>query len=227
MFTGIVSGRGVVKSVEPNYFGVRLTVDPAGWAYKPTHGDSIANNGVCLTHAPAPGTGSGSGDTEGDLVFDVIRQTLETTNLGELGVGDAVNLESSVTADTPMAGHFVQGHVDGTGEVTAIKKGSDEVRLTIGVSAEQMRLMVPKGSVAIDGVSLTIAEVDAGAGTFTVALIPTTLDLTNLGDRREGDRVNLESDMIVRSIVHVLETMGEGGEGAGVTLDGLRRAGYV
>ncbi len=222
MFTGIVSGKGVVAVIEPNDFGVRLTVDPKGWEYRPSHGDSIANNGVCLTHAPAPGKGHG----DGMLYFDVIRQTLETTNLGSLEVGDAVNLESSVTANTPMAGHFVQGHVDGTGEVTAVKRGTDEVRVTVGVGREMMRYMVPKGSVAVDGVSLTIAEVDGEAGTFTVALIPTTLELTNMGGDAVGDGVDLGSDMIVRSVVHVLEMTG-GEDGGGVTLEGLRRAGYV
>ncbi len=222
MFTGIVTGKGKVLSITPNPFGVRLLIDPQGWEYTPTRGDSIANNGVCLTHAPK------DTDPPGTLAFDVIRETLDVTNLGDLVEGSTVNLESSVTATSPMAGHFVQGHVDGKGAVCDVHAGDDEWRTTIEVAPELMPYIVPKGSIAIDGISLTIAAVDIANHRFTVALIPTTLELTNLGDRQIGDAVNLESDMIVRSIVHVLSLQQQSDEkGEGVTLNTLRAAGFT
>lgn len=231
MFTGIIQTRGKVASVQSNAFGVRLRIDPGTWPYKPAHGDSIAVNGVCLTHAPAkpddglPRPSSGS-SAPGTLCFDVIRETLSRTNLGKLQVGDEVNLESSMRADTPIAGHFVQGHVDATGSVAAIHAGKDEWRVTIAVDAAVMPFIVPKGSVAIDGVSLTIASVDAGNNTFTVALIPTTLDLTTFRGLKVGDPVNLETDMIVRSIVHVLSLQGTMKSPSTLTMDKLREAGF-
>ncbi|NBB83420.1 MAG: riboflavin synthase, partial [Alphaproteobacteria bacterium] len=129
MFTGIITGKGRVRSLQANDFGARLVIDPAGWPHAPVAGDSVAVNGVCLTHAP------GSGDAAGMLVFDVIRQTLTLTNLGALAVGRAVNLEASMTADTPIAGHFVQGHVDAVGRVDAVDAGAEQWRMTVAVDA--------------------------------------------------------------------------------------------
>ncbi len=219
MFTGIITGKGRVKALQPNAFGARLIIDPGDWNYSPTHGDSIAINGVCLTHSPK------TADSPGNLCFDAIRETLARTNLGDLAPERAVNLEASVTANTPMAGHFVQGHVDAVGRVAAVHAGDDEWRLTTRVEPEVMPYVIPKGSVAIDGVSLTIASVDTSACTFDVALIPTTLDLTTLGERQVGDRVNLETDMIARTVVHYLSL--QRGEGSSITLDQLRNAGFA
>jgi riboflavin synthase len=218
MFTGIVERKGQVAAVTPNAFGVRLRIEAAGWSYRPTPGDSIAVNGVCLTQAP---------DAEGDeaLAFDVIRETLERTNLGDLSVGDAVNLESSLTAAKPIAGHFVQGHVDARGRVAAVHAGADEWRLSVEVDPAAMACVVPKGSIAIDGVSLTVAGVDTAASRFSVALIPTTLRLTTLGEREVGDAVNVETDMLARTVVHYLRL--QQGEGASLDLEKLRQAGFV
>ena len=232
MFTGIVQGKGRVAAIESNPFGLRLTIEPppGGFhhGYAPEHGHSICVSGVCLTVAP----GSGSRDSTGAMRFDVIAETLDKTTLGRLGVGDAVNLEPSVTPHQPMGGHFMQGHVDAVGEVTAVHDGDDEWRTTLRPPAELMKYVIAKGSVAIDGISLTIAAVHDDA--FDVALIPTTLDLTTLADKRPGDGVNLEMDILTKTVVAQLERLLGGGGGdadepepAGVTPDLLRRAGFM
>jgi len=226
MFTGIIQARGSIASLQPNAFGARLLIDRGHWPYQPTRGDSIAVNGVCLTHAP-------SSDAPGAdptlLCFDVIRETLSRTNLGSLRVGDQVNLESSMRADTPIAGHFVQGHVDAVGKIADIHSGKDEYRLTVAVEPAVMPFIVPKGSIAIDGVSLTIASApgSTGSNSFTVALIPTTLDLTTLGTHHIGDTVNIETDMIVRSVVHVLTLQGTIQPASSLTMEKLRDAGFA
>lgn len=199
MFTGIVQTLGQVIDATRNEFGMRLRIDPTGWDYHPTSGDSIAVNGVCLTHAPH------DDDPAGVFCFDVIRETLTWTNLGDLAAGDGVNLEASVRPDTAMAGHFVQGHVDARGEVFAIQSDASEWRMTVRIERDLLPLIVPKGSIAIDGVSLTLAAVDTKAATFAVALIPTTLELTNLGAKQVGDTVNLETDILARTVVHYLQ----------------------
>lgn len=218
MFTGIVENMGTVAAVAANAFGVRLTIDPGAVSYRPAAGDSIAVNGVCLTHAPD------DGDASGQLVFDVIRETLDRTNLGRLKTGDRVNLEASLRAETPIAGHFVQGHVDAVGTVAAIQSGEDQWRITIEADATVLPYIVPKGSIAIDGVSLTIASVDAAARRFDVALIPTTLKLTKLGTAAAGDPVNLETDMIARTVVHYLRL--QSGDTGTLTMQKLREAGW-
>jgi riboflavin synthase alpha subunit len=199
MFTGIVDAKGTVAALTHNAFGARLVVDAQAFGYHPPPGDSIAINGVCLTHAP------NAADPPRSLAFDVIRETLDRTNLGTLAAGDPVNLEASVRADTPLAGHFVQGHIDGCGTVVEVRDRADEWRTTSEAPAELMPCIVPKGSIAIDGVSLTIADADALARRFAVALIPTTLDRTTLIDRKAGDRVNLETDIIARTVVNYLQ----------------------
>jgi len=219
MFTGIVTGKGRVRSIDTNDFGARLVIVPGAWPHTPAAGDSVAVNGVCLTHAP------GGGGAAGALAFDVIRETLARTNLGDLDAGSAVNLEASLTADTPIAGHFVQGHVDAVGRVDAVDAGTEQWRMTVEVDADVMPYVVPKGSIAIDGVSLTIATVDTAASRFEVALIPTTLDLTTLGEASVGDTVNLETDMIARTVVHYLQLQAAGG--STLSLDKLRSAGFT
>ena len=160
-------------------------------------GDSVAVNGCCLTVTRF-------GD--GQLCFDAVRETLERTSLGDLKPGSGVNLERAVRADGRLDGHIVQGHVDGTGRVRALERSGDDVRLEVGCGDELLRYLVPKGSVAIDGVSLTVVGV-SGEG-FDVALIPHTLAETNLGQRATGDRVNLETDVIGRYVVSYLERSG-------------------
>ena len=194
MFTGIVQHLGEVVSLESNDFGAVLRIDADNWSHNPTRGDSIAINGCCLTLA---------GDSDGGMCFDVIRQTLEITTLGGLAQGDPVNLEHAVTPSTMLGGHIVQGHIDGVGIVDEVTKETSEWRMRIRPPEELLLYMVKKGSIALDGTSLTIARM--GDDFLEVALIPTTLKLTTLGRLEPGDRVNLETDYIAKTVVNWLE----------------------
>ena len=191
MFTGIIEHQGRVVSLRPQAWGARLEIDPCGWAHVPAGGDSIAINGCCLTVVAAPGAG-------GVLAFDVIPQTLSLTTIGALAVGEEVNLEHAATAATLLGGHIVQGHVDAVGEVIFVSTAGGEWRTRIAAPADVMDLAVDRGSIAVDGVSLTIAA--TGSGWLEVALIPTTLAKTALRDRQAGSRVNLESDPMAKMI---------------------------
>lgn len=197
MFTGLVQARGEVVASEPVAAGTRLVVDAASWSHRPSAGDSVCVSGVCLTAVADVG-----GD--GRIAFDAIPETLGRTTIGGLAVGDAVNLEHSVTASTLMGGHVVQGHVDGVGTVDAVETRG-EWRVRLAVPTDLMRYAVPKGSVCVDGVSLTIAACDAELGWIEVALIPETLERTTLGALAAGGRVNLEMDVLSKTIVHHLE----------------------
>lgn len=200
MFTGIIQQVGCVKSLERTPSGVRIVIDPRGWEHTPRPGESIANNGCCLTLVdPVESQG-------GMLCFDAIPETLSKTTLGDWKHGDLVNLERALRMGDTLDGHQVQGHVDGTGEVLGVFT-DDGWRVRVGVGEELMRYMIPKGSVCLDGVSLTIAAVDAGAGWIEVALIPETLERTNLRDREVGDRVNIECDVLVKTIVETMARM--------------------
>jgi riboflavin synthase len=137
------------------------------------------------------------------LRFDVVPETLARTTLGGLAAGSRVNLERAATAATLMGGHVVQGHVEGVGEVRAVRT-EGEWRVTIKVPNELMPCITPKGSIAVEGVSLTVASVDVTASTLDVALIPTTLEVTTLGGLKPGSRVNLETDIMARTIVHYM-----------------------
>lgn len=203
MFTGIIQHVGVVVAAEDTASGIRITLDPDGWDHTPKPGDSIANNGCCLTLVDDPRTPKAD-TSKRRLVFDAIPETLAKTTLNDWQPGTRVNLERSLRVGDTLDGHQVQGHVDGTGRVLAINTG-DGWRLRIGLDGALMRYMIPKGSVCLDGVSLTLAAMDFDAGWIEVALIPETLERTNLGDRAVGDRVNVECDVLVKTIV---ETMG-------------------
>lgn len=221
MFTGIVQAKGRISGIDRNDFGARLKVDSGGWpdpaVYQPAPGDSICISGVCLTVVNTD---------DGQLAFDVIAQTLAMTNLGDLKPGDAINLEPPVTANQPLGGHFMQGHVDGVGEITHVHAGKDEWRVTVKPPADLMPYIIPKGSVAIDGISLTLASVSADS--FEVALIPTTLDITTLGETKVGRRVNLEADIISKTVVHQLERLRDReGTASGLTTQTLRSAGFI
>jgi riboflavin synthase len=192
MFNGIIHKTARVLAVEDHAGGRRITL-ASPWADH-VRGESIATNGVCLTVASI-------GD--GSLTFDVIRETLEKTNLGLLQAGDEVHTERSMRVGDPIDGHFVQGHVDGTGRLVHKVEGEAEWRLRIEAPAHLVRYLVPKGSVAIDGVSLTIANIERRE--FEVALIPTTLDLTTLGRRAVGYPYNIECDTLAKTIVSYLE----------------------
>ncbi|MFZ0014987.1 MAG: riboflavin synthase [Acidimicrobiia bacterium] len=195
MFTGIVERMGRVVSSEMTASGRRIVVEAPGLGEVPT-GASIAVNGVCLT-AVEP-----SGDT---LTLDVIPETLTRTNIGLLMSGEMVNLERPMRADGRFDGHIVQGHVDGTGEISALESGPEgEVVMRISTTSDLLRYIVDKGSITIDGVSLTVVSVDGGA--FTVALIPHTLEITTLGLRNVGDTVNLEVDVLAKYVERLTGT---------------------
>ena len=201
MFTGIVQQLGVLGDIQTTDFGRRLGIDSRGWPHQPAVGDSIAVKGCCLT-ITAPTDHREPSNSDDLLRFDVVHQTLGLTTLGELVVGDPVNLEPAVTATTLLGGHVVQGHIDGVGVVSAVETVGSDRRLRIEPPPELMEYIIPRGSIAVDGVSLTVAEV--GESFFEVALIPTTLDLTTLGRAEPGQRVNLETDYLVKAVVHWL-----------------------
>jgi riboflavin synthase len=207
MFTGLIEHVGRVAGVTPTKAGRRLVVDPRGWEYRPAVGDSIAVAGCCLTLAERVGGGM--------LGFDVVPETLAKTNLAEFVAGRRVNLEHAATAGTLMGGHVVQGHVDGVGRVEKNEKrkaiqqqigGEGEAWvLRVGLANELMAYMVPKGSVTLDGVSLTLAAVDVAGSAIEIALIPTTLAKTTLGELRTGDLINVEADVMAKTVVHYLK----------------------
>lgn len=197
MFSGIVQTVGKVVSIEPTPAGKRLRIDPQGWAHRPEPGDSVCVSGCCLTLAAPVGR-------DGLFAFDAIPETLAKTTLGALQPGGGVNLEPSLTASSPMDGHTVQGHIEGVGKVTALTT-EGEWRVRIEPPRGLMPCIVPKGSVAVDGVSLTVAAVDPAAGWFEVALIPTTLERTIMRDYVVGSRVNLETDILARTVLHVMQ----------------------
>ena len=227
----------MVASLRESAVGVRLVVDAGVWS--PAHarpieaGDSISVSGVCLTVATPPRkrgreSFSRSAETTPDpffhLAFDVVRETLTRTTLEALGEGDRVNLESALTPMQPMGGHFVQGHVDGVGEVVEVRDDPADWRVTVRPPASLMRYLTQKGSLCIDGVSLTLAEVEGE--TATVALIPVTLRETTLGSLRAGSQVNLEADVLAKQAVTYLERFTQP-RGEAVTMDLLRRAGFA
>jgi riboflavin synthase len=194
MFTGIIERtlRIISASDAPRFR--RLTI-AADWT-DVKHGESIAINGCCLTVAEM---------SPGQLGFDVIAETLEKTNLGLLQAGDHVNAERSLRIGDRIDGHFVQGHVDGVARLIDVSAKPEEWRLTIEAPNHLAKYLVPKGSVAVDGVSLTLAAVDATS--FQVALIPTTLKLTTLQHKQPGWMFNLECDSMSKTIVSYLERM--------------------
>ena len=208
MFTGIVQDLGTVQTIKRTKAGRRIVV--AG-KIKADPGDSIAINGCCLTVVECEPLGR----TKHVVSFDAIPETLRKTNLGELKKGSRVNLEPALRAGDPLGGHFVLGHVDGTGVVSKFTRGKEAI-LRVDVDPSITAEMVKKGSAAIDGVSLTVVEV--GADYFTVALIPFTLKVTTLGRLKKGSRVNLETDILGKYICKQRD---------GVSLETLQKAGFV
>lgn len=199
MFGGIVAGRGEVRAVRSvEGAALRLVVDLAPLGdRRVAHGESVAVNGVCLTVVEV---------VDGAAGFDVIGETLRRTTLGDLRAGDRVNLEAALRVGDPVGGHEVQGHVDSVGVVRSVERRADETWTTIEAPPVVHRTLVEKGWVAVDGASLTVAALHPDA--FSVALIPTTLELTTLGDARPGTRVNLEGDPLGRHLARWLAARG-------------------
>jgi len=186
MFTGIVRERGRIASLEEGPDGVRLQISAPETASQLGIGDSVSVSGACLT-ATAVSNGSFS--------VTAVAETLSRTTLGRLSAQDDVNLETAARVGDPLGGHFVQGHVDGLGRVASIR---EDGRVWIEAAPEILRYCVEKGSIAVDGVSLTIAGL--GDGAFEVALIPHTLEVTTLGALEPGDEVNLEVDVLAKYV---------------------------
>jgi riboflavin synthase len=196
MFTGIVREIGTVEELRRNGQGARLRVS-AGLAAELAAGDSVSVSGACLTVASA---------SDGAFEAEVMNQTLSVTTLGGLEPGRSVNLEPPLRAGDPLGGHLVQGHVDGTGEVGAVSADGFARRLRLAAPPELDRFIVERGSVTVDGVSLTVAALaDDG---FEVSLVPETLERTTLGRLVEGGQVNLEVDVIARYAERLMQGFG-------------------
>jgi riboflavin synthase len=198
MFTGLIEGLCAVRSASRVGSGaMRLSVDLGKIADTPQAckvGDSIAVNGVCLTAAKITGSVA---------VFDVSGETIAKSTIGNLKTGAQVNIERALAADGRFGGHFVLGHVDGTGVIKKIEKKGEFVDITFAAEKSLLDNMVVKGSAAVDGISLTVAELNKDS--FSVALIPETIKRTTLGTAKPGDKVNIETDLIVKTIKKHLE----------------------
>ncbi|UTT65395.1 riboflavin synthase [Janibacter sp. CX7] len=195
MFTGIIEELGEVVAIEPGSDSSRITVRGTVTTVDPAHGASIAVNGACLTVTDREAKG-------GVVTFDVMAESLRRTVLGDLAVGDAVNLERAMVLGARLDGHLVQGHVDGTATILERRPGDrwEEVRLSL--APELAPFVVEKGSICLDGVSLTLSAV--GDEHVEVALIPTTMELTTLGRKGVGDRVNVEVDILGKYVQRTL-----------------------
>lgn len=197
MFTGLVEGQGTVRQIASLPVGMRLSIAPDARSFAASEvalGDSVSISGCCLTVVAVH---------PHYMEFEAGEETLSKTNLGRLNTGSRVNLERSLPANARLGGHFVQGHVDGTATVQDIIRNGDWTDMWLVPRPEQLRLLVPKGSVAIDGISLTVVNVTSDR--FSVALIPHTLDVTTLGRVAPGDVVNIENDILGKYVDHLLE----------------------
>ncbi|MCA9259949.1 MAG: riboflavin synthase [Planctomycetales bacterium] len=189
MFTGLVESLARIERLEQVGPGVKLTVVEPQVAASLKIGDSVAVNGCCLTVVELKGS---------EFTFDAGEETLNRTNLGRLQAGDQVNLETSMALGDDLGGHLVTGHIDGLGKVVRRDDDAEWCTMRFEAPAPLMRQMASKGSIAVDGVSLTLVDVEADQ--FSVALIPHTLQVTTLGFRRPGDEVNLETDVLAKYV---------------------------
>ncbi|WP_282847938.1 riboflavin synthase [Microbacterium oxydans] len=198
MFTGIIEEMGEITAITPAGDGWRLTVRAPRAAADAVHGESIAVSGVCLTVV---------GSTADTFDTDVMKQTLDVAAIGSATIGTRVNIEKAMPVGARLGGHIVQGHVDGVGEVLEVRPGAQWSVLRISLPADLAPLVVDKGSISVDGTSLTVSAVSAPADPspwFEVSLIPETLAATTLGVRAVGDRVNLETDILARHVERLL-----------------------
>ena len=216
MFTGLIEAICIVTSVRPAAGGMLLTVDLANLAVDSKVGDSIAINGACLTIARL----------DGNLAtFDISPETLARTALGRLTSSSQVNVELAMKPTDRFGGHFVQGHIDGVATIKTIKREGDFADMKFAADPELLDQMVVKGSVAVDGISLTVAGMDQTG--FRVAIIPQTLKKTTLGKAKIGDLVNIETDIIVKTIKKLLESvLGGQGRERGLTFEKLTEMGF-
>ena len=195
MFTGLIQDVGKLESVDAGGDGARVRIGTS-LAFEIELGDSVAVNGVCLTATAAE---------EKSFETEAMNQTLEVTALGDLEPGSAVNLELAMRASDRLGGHIVQGHVDGIGEVVSVADDGFAKRLRVALPAELMRYVIDKGSIALSGVSLTVAAL--GEGWVEVSLIPETLERTNLGGAEPGERLNVESDLVAKYVERLVSPL--------------------
>ena len=214
MFTGIVEELGTVKQVVSGSAWGQIEIAGREVLEGTKLGDSIAVNGVCLTVTNL---------RSGSFTADVMAETMRRSNLGSLKKGDQVNLERAMAADGRFGGHMVSGHIDGTGVISQMKQEGNAVWVTVDTSEDLMRLIVEKGSIAIDGISLTVAKEMPGA--FQVSIIPHTGEETTLLKKKPGAVVNLENDMIGKYVEKLMRKEPEGG-GSSLTLDFLKQHGF-
>lgn len=214
MFTGIIEGRGRLIKLDRSASPVQLTVDLGQLAHEVHPGDSVALDGVCLTAVTI--------EPAGPVTFDAVTETLSRTTLGRRNPGYGFNIELAVTPTTRLGGHIVQGHVDAVATVRKVERGGGQWTLTLGCPRSSTRQMVTKGSVCLNGVSLTLTDV--GPEHCSVALIPTTLGLTNLVDLGPGDPVNVETDVILKFLD---KRLSEQSDGKGLTTDFLAEHGFM
>ena len=216
MFTGLVEMTGKILARKLQGEAGKLTIEIAAPFKNLEQGESIAVNGVCLTLE--------SGMEGGPLVFLVMRETFSRTNLGSEPIGATVNLERAMPANGRFGGHIVSGHVDGCGTIVSIKQKDSDTEMTVSVPEEMVPYLVEKGSVAVDGISLTIEAVENN--TFRIGLIPTTLSHTNLSGKKSGFPVNLETDVIGKYVAAFLGRAGYGKKSQ-VTMQTLAEAGFL
>ena len=213
MFSGIIEYLGIVSAVTGMGQGKKMAIEAGHLVQGTRPGDSIAVNGVCLTVTSA---------NERVLEVEAVAETLSKTNLGELIRSSRVNLERPLQAEGRIHGHWVLGHVDTTTRIAGIQRLPESVLMSFELNDEIRPFIMARGSIAVDGVSLTVARLDES--TFTCSLISYTLSHTNLGKREIGHRVNIETDIIGKYVVRTLGKMGQGG--SGITEDKLRNWGY-
>ena len=214
MFTGIVEETGIVERVQKGSSSAVLTVQAIKVLEGTEVGDSICVNGVCLTVTSL---------ADGRFTADVMHETLNRSSLAQLRCGSRVNLERAMRADGRFGGHIVSGHVDGVGRITEIHQDDMAIWYTVQAEPRLLRYIVEKGSVAIDGISLTVATVNADR--FQVSVIPHTVRMTTLGERRSGDLVNIENDVIGKYVERLLPARQEDRKSS-VTREFLARCGY-
>jgi riboflavin synthase len=202
MFTGIIEHLGKVMQIKRQADSATIVVDIAQMSKDVNPGDSIAINGACLTATHIKGS---------KVNFDVSAETLSKTTIGEMRVSDRVNVENSLRIGDKLGGHFVTGHVDGVGIINRKESETGQCTMWFSVSKELADMMIKKGSVAVDGISLTIVELEETL--FSVALIPYTLDATSLGFKKTGQRVNIETDMLGKWVKKILKTDGKAASG--------------
>ena len=215
MFTGIIEELGVIRQISLTGDGGHLEIAASVVLEGTRLGDSIAVNGVCLTVISYNQSG---------FAADVMHETFLRSALGRLGPGSRVNLERAMAANGRFGGHIVAGHIDGTGTIRSIRRDANAIWYTISAAPAVMKYIVEKGSIAIDGISLTVARADAGD--FAVSIIPHTIARTALGDKKTGDMVNLENDIIGKYVEKFLNFEAPSGKTRGITKEMLEKYGF-